>query len=145
MLTIYLGVDKKHGEPICLSKHSWDCEWYWGFGYLGNKNLHYHIDSYLDGKGFNVSEVFMETYLTQNNWYYILDMFKQAYALRSAASLYRYGGHITSEAFRLQDTNGEMAKKLNQDLSLILDDVWKYIVSLSDAQYEATNNKGDNK
>lgn len=31
-------------ENIYLSAPSWDCDWYWGFGYLGNKNCHYQID-----------------------------------------------------------------------------------------------------
>ena len=29
---------------LYIDKHSWDCGWYWGFGYLGNKNCHYHVD-----------------------------------------------------------------------------------------------------
>lgn len=32
------------GERIYLSPPSWDCDWYWGFGYLGNNNCHYHLD-----------------------------------------------------------------------------------------------------
>lgn len=31
-------------QPIYLDAPSWDCGWYWGFGYLGNKNCHYHVD-----------------------------------------------------------------------------------------------------
>ena len=30
-------------ESIFLSPPSWDCGWYWGFGYLDNKNCHYHL------------------------------------------------------------------------------------------------------
>ena len=33
-----------NNENIYLSPPSWDCDWYWGFGYIGNKNCHYHID-----------------------------------------------------------------------------------------------------
>ena len=39
---IKLGV--VNNETIYLTPPSWDCDWYWGFGYLGNKNCHYHID-----------------------------------------------------------------------------------------------------
>jgi hypothetical protein len=39
---ILLGYN--NNEPIYLSPPSWDCGWYWGFGYLGNKNCHYHVD-----------------------------------------------------------------------------------------------------
>ena len=31
-------------DNIYLSPPSWDCDWYWGFGYLGNKDCHYHLD-----------------------------------------------------------------------------------------------------
>ncbi len=31
-------------EPIYLEGFKWDCDWYWGGGYLGNKNLHTHFD-----------------------------------------------------------------------------------------------------
>ena len=31
-------------EPIFLEGFKWDCDWYWGGGYLGNKNLHTHFD-----------------------------------------------------------------------------------------------------
>lgn len=37
-------IGQNNGENIYLSPPSWDCGWYWGFGYLGNKNCHYHID-----------------------------------------------------------------------------------------------------
>lgn len=35
---------KRDGLNIYLSPPSWDCGWYWGFGYLGNKDCHYHVD-----------------------------------------------------------------------------------------------------
>lgn len=44
--SIYFGEVKETGEKVYLSAPSWDCNWYWGFGYLGNKNCHYHLSSY---------------------------------------------------------------------------------------------------
>lgn len=44
---IYLGTITGYGS-IYLSKHSWDCNWYWGFGYLGNNNLHFYIESLIE-------------------------------------------------------------------------------------------------
>jgi hypothetical protein len=43
---------KVDGRNIYLSAPSWDCSWYWGFGYLGNKDCHYHLSG-----------------LTENEWY----------------------------------------------------------------------------
>lgn len=45
---ILLGYTKKaqngRREPIYLEGFSWECEWYWGGGYIGNKNMHAHFD-----------------------------------------------------------------------------------------------------
>lgn len=41
---------KVDGEDIFLSPPSWDCGWYWGFGYLGNDDCHYHVDGLAENK-----------------------------------------------------------------------------------------------
>jgi len=45
---ILLGFTKKEltGESrrIYLTDFSWDCGWYWGGGYIGNRDLHCHFD-----------------------------------------------------------------------------------------------------
>jgi hypothetical protein len=43
---IILGKRKEDASAIFLSAPSWDCDWYWGFGYLGNNSEHYHLSSY---------------------------------------------------------------------------------------------------
>jgi len=41
----YLGKTKgPRPERIYLRDFSWDCDWYWGGGYIGNKNFHTHFD-----------------------------------------------------------------------------------------------------
>ena len=42
---VLFGTDT-HGDNIYITKPKWDCNWYWSFGYLGNKNIHYHLDAY---------------------------------------------------------------------------------------------------
>ena len=42
---VYLGKTKgSNPERIYLRGFSWDCNWYWGGGYLGNRNMHTHFD-----------------------------------------------------------------------------------------------------
>ena len=45
---VYLGATKKelYGEArsIFLEGFSWDCGWYWGGGYIGNRDMHCHFD-----------------------------------------------------------------------------------------------------
>lgn len=50
---ILLGYTKRaqygRREPVYLEGFKWDCGWYWGGGYIGNKNFHAHFDgAFLD-------------------------------------------------------------------------------------------------
>jgi hypothetical protein len=55
---ILLG--KNNGQDIYLSPPSWDCGWYWGFGYLGNNNCHYHLSGLNKGKNQNLFDAIKE-------------------------------------------------------------------------------------
>jgi hypothetical protein len=125
------------GENCYLNKHEWDCGWYWGFGYLGNKNCHFHFDSLLynvkiEGKNVQwplATDLFSYTEITDKEWWVIRDLFTQAYALKKCAEVYRYGGHNTHLA-GVTDIikNEEMEDKVNADLKTILDALWAYVV-----------------
>ena len=67
------------GELLFLTKHTWDCGWYWGFGYIGNRNCHFHFDSLLENHKL-ASELFSDTNISNEDWWVIRDLFKQAYA-----------------------------------------------------------------
>ena len=134
------------GEAIYLSKHSWDCDWYWGMGYIGNKDLHSHFKStFLKDRGtYDIKDIFSETKLTQSNWWSILEMFETAYALREAADLYHRGGsRISTNLCREKLKDEELATRLNKDLEEVLDTVWRYIeVSIeSNLQAEIDDNE----
>lgn len=139
---IYLGKLKNDagtfgaGEPIYLSKHSWDCGWYWGFGYLGNRNLHFHFDSLLDNSKY-ASDLFEDPKVSNNDWWVIRDLFVQAYALKKAAEVYYYGGHQTSRkgvTDLIKDDT--MVRRLNADLEKVLDTAWDFIQTAI-SQYKA--------
>lgn len=114
------------GERIYITKHSWDCGWYWGFGYVGNQRLHTHFDGAFLGAETNVNKIFVKPVLTQEEWWLVRDLFIQAYALKKAAEVYRYGGHQTSEpGITDMIRDDEMCKRLNEDLRKVLDKVWE--------------------
>ena len=132
------------GETIYLDKHSWDCGWYWGFGYVGNRNCHFHFDSLLyikDGKGsvkYCASDLFDDTNITDKEWWVIRDLFTQAYALRKAAEVYRYGGHQTTVVGTTDIIkDADMATRLNADLAKVLDLVWDYACKAVNKTVEA--------
>jgi hypothetical protein len=119
------------GENVWLEKHKWDCGWYWAFGYLGNKNCHFHFDSLLyikDDKGsvkYTASDLFESTKITDKEWWVMRDLFSQAYALKKAAEVYQHGGHQTTVAGTTDIIkNKERADQINADLAKVLDAVW---------------------
>ena len=126
---IYLGNTTQYGR-LYLSKHSWDCGWYWGFGYIGNSRLHMHIDS-LIGAEYDIRSIFDKgSPITQNQWWIIRDLFTQAYALKKAAEVYQHGGHQTTKPGMTDCIkNLEMAARINKDLEIVLNKVWDFIVN----------------
>lgn len=132
MTKILLGKlksDYASGENIYLSKHTFDCGWCWGFGYVGNSRCHYHFESFLkDAK--TASELFQNTNISDHDWWVIRDLFTQAYAIKKTAEVYKYGGHQTSlkgVTDVLKDV--DMVTRLNADLEKILNILWDYAIS----------------
>lgn len=132
MEKIYLGRSKEWGN-VYLTKHEWQCGWYWAFGYLGNRDCHFHIDSLIDHpeqydrKWTDVSRHFETTWISQDQWWVIRDLFISAYALKNAAENYRHGGHQTGKAAPFRIVNPEMAVAINKDLETLLGNIWKYV------------------
>ena len=114
------------GETIYLDKHSWNCGWYWGFGYIGNKNTHFHIDS-LIGLETNVNKIFSKTKIDQKTWWILRDLFIQAYTIKRCAEVYRYGGHQTNTNGLSVDRDDKLIKRLNNDLEQVLNNIWEQI------------------
>lgn len=126
---IYLGNTTEYGR-LYLSKHSWSCGWYWGFGYVGNSKCHMPIDNLLNSE-YSVDLIFDKgTPITQNQLWVIRDLFKQAYALKGAAEVYQYSGHQTSKLGIIDCIkNLEMAALINRDLETVLNKVWNFIAN----------------
>ena len=128
-----LGKRKADKKNVYLEAPSWDCGWYWGFGYLetytNNESpslsrdiyTHSHFDGdILNGKshGFdNFKEYFSETPLTDDEIWTLCDYMQTFYTLRKAAETFRYGGsHYTaqaaSEAIKSETIENEINKKI---------------------------------
>lgn len=121
------------GEIIFIEKHTWDCDWYWGFGYIGNKDLHSHAKVFIEELLWHDKDkVFEESIFKSNNDFWIFkDLLKQAYTLRECAEVYRNGGHCTKEK-GITDIilNKDMEKKINNDLRIILETLWDFLTRL---------------
>lgn len=134
MNKILLGITKSNFNPlpnekIWLTRHSWDCDWYWGFGYIGNKNLHTHFKNVFLGHSMCTPNlIFESTRINENTWWILRDLFIQAYGLKSCAEIYHYGGHQTTEKGTTDIiVSREKEKIINADLEKILDKIWEVL------------------
>jgi len=63
----YIGIND--WKKVYLSAPSWDCGWYWGFGYLWNKDCHYHLDWLTKIQTYNSEkQVFEYEFLNLKDW-----------------------------------------------------------------------------
>lgn len=140
MSKIYLGTIED--ERIYLVKHSFDCNWYWGFGYLSGyrkgereQSSHFHIDSLIQGSTeevTNVNKIFNTTWISQDLWWILRELFNQAYALKKAAQVYKYGANQTSEGgYNKLLYSEEKNKSINEDLKKVLDTIWNILETKS--------------
>lgn len=99
---IFLGRRSGDNALIYLSPPSWDCGWYWGFGYLGNKNEHYHLDSYQrnpctgEWRNINMHDALDKDYylvpgILSNLWEFC-ELALTIYSLKNAAEVLGRGG-----------------------------------------------------
>lgn len=128
-----LGKDSD-GVFYWLESPSWDCGWYWGFGYIetytNNKNpsasrditSHQHFDGFVgkkDAKGnyvhhINESSDLVETVLTESESWELSDLMKRFYTLRESAEIFGRGtAHLTSNT-RHDSTNKDIVKYINE-------------------------------
>lgn len=121
------------GEPLYIEKHSWDCGWYWGFGYIGNKNLHCHSDIFINKLLWHENkEVFENSIFKENKDFWIFkDLLTQAYALKNVAEVYVYGGHCCQQnGITNVIASKEKAKTINEDLEKVLNSLWDFLSKL---------------
>lgn len=145
----FFGTRKSDNVKIYLSKPSWDCGWYWSFGYLGNKNEHYHLDSYRtvnhylkleDGSHKFITEqrnkcmydCLLEDYTLNKNiekhlWTFC-ELFTTAYSLKETAEvLGRGGSHMTTNPVADVIKNEDEVKRINE---VVLPAIFKEIETL---------------
>lgn len=113
---ILLGYHDK--EPIYLSLPKWDCGWYWGWGYLGNNNSHYHISSLQ--KNCNLKEGFDKHFentfiIKESQKWEFAELFSSFYKLKDIAEVYNRGGsHLTNNPCKVIIQNLDEVKRINE-------------------------------
>lgn len=123
------GTGKKH----YLKKASWDCGWYWGFGYIHtferyDIGCHYHFDS-LEKNGNiydNFKKTFVDSVLTDSELWKLCELMKTFYNLKTAAEvLGRGGSHYTTNPCAELIKNADEVKRINEIvLPTIFDEIY---------------------
>lgn len=126
-----LGMDAD-GTYYWLQAATWDCDWYWGGGYVecftNNKNpaaakditYHSHFDSLI----FNdprkncldtIKQLFVETPFTDDELFKILELMKSFYTARAYSDMIHMGGsHFTANPAKDVIRNDEEYKRINE-------------------------------
>ena len=127
-----MPLGENDGETIFLSPPSWDCGWYWGFGYIGNKNRHYHIDGLSKGK--NIHDGMIEHFgdslrIRPSDVWTFAELMQTFYTLKESAEvLGRGGSHITSNPCASVIINKAEADRINNEvLPAVFDEIYRIL------------------
>ena len=125
-----LGIDKD-GIKHYLDDPSFDCGWYWGFGYIhtftNNRNpvasrdisSHYHFDSFGKDKCMydGIKEKFTELTVSDKELWTLCELMKTAYIMRSYSDMLHSGGaHYTTNPIKEEIKNSDEYNRINHEL-----------------------------
>ena len=125
----YLG--KLDGRKMWLEEATWDCGWYWGFGYIetytNNNNpanskdieSHQHYNSLLLHDGIHILSDIPELTdcpLTISEQWELSDLMKSFYTLRSAAETFHLGNSNMCVKHKLDLKDDDFARKINDEI-----------------------------
>ena len=147
---IYL-LGRLNGERIWLERASWDCGWYWGFGYVESytddktpsrsrdisMHTHYNCICLAPNPDNTGSYMYIlqdnphltECTLTESEQWQLSDLMKSFYTLRAAAEIYRRGGSNMSSSGKLDALKREdLEKEINEKhLPAIFEAIYKLL------------------
>lgn len=140
---VYLLGKDADGTYYWLQAATWDCDWYWGGGYVecftNNKNpslakditSHSHFDSMFFNKQAAVIDVvknlLVETPFTDKEIYQIFELMKSFYTARHYADMLHMGGcYITENPAKSVICNDDEYKRINETvIPAIMQELYK--------------------
>ena len=90
---VKIGVSKAEGV-IYLTPPRWECDWYWGWGYIGNQSYTSHlnhIDRYRNIYD-AMKAYFTDIPLSDKDLWTFSELVTTFYALKKVAAIYNTGG-----------------------------------------------------
>jgi len=113
----YLGKRKKDGKLIYIAAPTWDCDWYWSFGYLRATGEHYHLSNYgnINWKDALERDYTLNVKLRGDNLWKFYELAKTAYGLKEVAEILGRGGsHVTVNPLAEVIKNKAEVDRINQ-------------------------------
>lgn len=114
------------GRGIMLRVPSFDCGWYWGFGYLGNRDCHFHldhldsVDSKLANKNLYAQLIGLfgdSLTIPREKLWTFCEIVETVYALKQAAEVFGRGGsHYNQNPDKDALTVPEYVRHINDEL-----------------------------
>lgn len=139
-------IGKNNKENIYLSPPSWDCGWYWGFGYLGNEDCHYHVEGL--AKDSNLFDGFKKHFgnslvVRDSQLWTLCELFKTFYILKETAEvLGRGGAHYTNNPCKDIIINTDETKRINEIvLPAIFEAIYKILIPAKENEAQNTQLK----
>lgn len=135
--TYFLLGTNKDGEKVYLKKATFDCNWYWGIGYINTFNhnytditSHFHFDTSISTWD-EFNDYFDETVLTQSEIWQLLELMNTLYTLRKMSdTIYQGGSHYTTndvEKELFKEYQSTYDKINNETIPTLLDEVYKLL------------------
>lgn len=125
-------IGRNKGEDIYLSAPSWDCDWYWGFGYLGNENRHYNVEEYCSSFDDFKKHFGKSLLIRDSKIWVIVELFNSFYKLREAANLFYTGCSGVLRDIIINKSEWERINKIV--LPKIFDSIYNILLSSTDRE-----------
>lgn len=131
-----LGVTKDKAR-IYLERASWDCGWYYGFGYIETfdpqHSSHSHFEGFNEGKNQDLRSAFLEFFkggkltVTAKESWTLCELMQSFYQLQKIASLYHNGGGSGLTTNPVINENETIRKTVLKDIKKIIVEVQKML------------------
>ena len=135
-----LGTRKEDDKKVWLEQASFDCDWYWGIGYIEIFNHNYtdidehtHFNTLFLNSYDTFKDYFKEITIENNEIWQLLEFMTTIYQLRNFSdTIYLKGSHITNNNTEELLFNEDIYKKMydninNEDIPKLLEQVYKML------------------
>lgn len=133
-----LGINQ-NDEKVWLKQPSWDCDWYWGLGYVrtfeqdySDIKMHTHFNILFFNKNKMsydaFKEYFKETTLSNKELWTLLECMKSLYTLGEYSDfVYRGGSNFTKNPCKELLKNKDEYNRINK---ILIPNLWKQVENI---------------